>query len=255
MRRAYELLRSAFEAAAQDTIVAGGATLGRNVYLGRGVTVYPSVSIGDDCIIMDGAVLGRPPIPNRTVTRSVRTEFAQLQVGNGCIVGCNVVLYGGSEIGQGTLIADLSSIREGCLVGEEAVVGRGVMILYNCKIGNRSRIQDQTHLVGNLVIEDDVFVGMGVTTVNDNEVYLTRFGGRPPALDAPVIRRLAVVGAGATILAGVEIGVGAMVAAGAVATSSVPAWTIFAGVPARFMREVPEEWRQVALGYRRNAGG
>ena len=41
------------------------------------------------------------------------------------------------------------------------------------------------------------------------------------------------MGGNATILRGVEIGIGAVVGAGAVVTKSVPPYTIVAGVPAR----------------------
>lgn len=193
---------------------------------------------------MDGAVLGRVPMANRTVTRVVRSEFAELAIGDGTIIGCNSVIYTGSQIGKRVLINDLTSIREGCVIDDEAVIGRSVMILYNCRIGARSRIQDQAHIVGNMVIEEDVFIGMAVTTTNDNEVYLTRFGLTDAKLQPPIVRRLAVVGAGATILPGVEIGEGAVVAAGAVVTRNVPAWTVVAGVPARHLREVAPALRQ-----------
>jgi len=61
---------------------------------------------------------------------------------------------------------------------------------------------------------------------------------------APTVRRWAVIGAGATVLPDVEIGEGAMVAAGAVVTKDVPPWTIVAGVPARHVREIPAGWRE-----------
>jgi acetyltransferase-like isoleucine patch superfamily enzyme len=118
------------------------------------------------------------------------------------------------------------------------------MMLYNCRVGDFSRIQDQAHLVGDMIIEDHVFVGMGVMTTNDNDVYLTRFGLHPTALKGPVLRRFSVVGTGATLLPGVEIGEGAVVAAGAVVTRDVPPWTMVAGVPARVLKPVPAEWRQ-----------
>ena len=44
------------------------------------------------------------------------------------------------------------------------------------------------------------------------------------------------IGHAATILPGVEIGHGAVIAAGAVVTKSVPAYTIVGGVPARIIR-------------------
>ena len=130
-------------------------------------------------------------------------------------------------------------LREGCEIGDQVIIGRGVQALYECKIGNRSRIQDQVHLVGNLIIEEDVFIGMGVMTSNDNNVYLARFGLANLDLHGPVIRRFAVIGTGAVLLPGVEIGTGAMVAAGAVVTRDVAPWTVVAGVPAHYLKGYP----------------
>ncbi|MGB8645936.1 MAG: DapH/DapD/GlmU-related protein [Anaerolineae bacterium] len=240
------LLISGFAQMPRHHRISRQAQVASSAYLGNAVTVYPCVTIGEDCIVMDGAVIGRPPIPNKTVNRSVQVKFTDLAIGAGSIIGCNSVLYTGSSIGKKVLISDLSSIREGCTLGDDVVIGRGVMMLYSCSVGARSRIQDQVHLVGNMVIEEDVFIGMGVTTTNDNAVYLNRFGIGNPEIKGPTIRRLAVVGAGATLLPGIEIGEGAMVAAGAVVTKSVPAWTIVAGVPARHVRDIPIEWRDAA---------
>jgi acetyltransferase-like isoleucine patch superfamily enzyme len=117
-------------------------------------------------------------------------------------------------------------------------------MLYECKIGNRSRIQDQVHLVGNLVVEEDVFIGMGVMTSNDNNVYLARFGLTSLDLHGPIIRRFAVIGTGVVLLPGVEIGTGAMVAAGAVVTKNVSPWTVVAGIPAHYLKDIPSDWRQ-----------
>jgi acetyltransferase-like isoleucine patch superfamily enzyme len=225
-------------------VISPESTVAVNVRLGNFVSIHPKVRVSEDCVVMDGAILGRLPMANRTVTRAVPREYSELFIGAGTIIGCNSVIYTGSRIGNAVLINDLASIREGCVIDDEVVIGRGVMILYNVKIGARSRIQDQAHIVGEMVIEEDVFIGMAVATTNDNDVYLTRFGLAKVELKPPMIRRLAVVGAGATILPGVEIGEGAVVAAGAVVTHNVPAWTIVAGVPARHLRDIPPALRR-----------
>ncbi|MFA5398758.1 MAG: DapH/DapD/GlmU-related protein, partial [Methanogenium sp.] len=56
-------------------------------------------------------------------------------------------------------------------------------------------------------------------------------------------RKGASIGANVTILPGVEIGEGALVAAGAVVTRDVPARMLAVGTPAR-LRELPAGARQ-----------
>ena len=64
----------------------------------------------------------------------------------------------------------------------------------------------------------------------------------------PTVRRLAVLGAGCTISAEVEVGEGAVVAPAAMVTRDVPAWTVVAGVPARQLRPVADADREAILG-------
>jgi UDP-2-acetamido-3-amino-2,3-dideoxy-glucuronate N-acetyltransferase len=88
------------------------------------------------------------------------------------------------------------------------------------------------------VVEHDVFVAPGVITTNDPTA-----GRRGPGqeLRGPTLRRACRIGAGAVLLPGVEVGEEAFVAAGAVVTADVPARAVVMGVPARVVRQVPEE--------------
>jgi len=237
-------LTNAFPGGTTGKVIAEGAIIAPSAYIGNYVTIYPRVRIGEEAIILDGTVLGRLPISNATTTRQIPNDFSELTIGAGSIIGCNAVIYTGSRIGNQVLIGDQASLREGCEIGDQVIIGRGVQALYECKIGSRSRIQDQVHLVGNLIIEEDVFIGMGVMTSNDNNVYLARFGLAGLDLHGPIIRRFAVIGTGAVLLPGIEIGMGAMVAAGAVVTRDVAPWTIVAGVPATYLKDIPTDWRK-----------
>lgn len=49
------------------------------------------------------------------------------------------------------------------------------------------------------------------------------------------------VGSNSTILSGVTIGDNAIIAAGAVVTKNVPANTVVGGVPARHIKDIPQQ--------------
>jgi acetyltransferase-like isoleucine patch superfamily enzyme len=223
-----------------DVVVGDGVTIGNNV------TAYPGVVIADGCTIFDGAVLGRPPATCGNTTRPLKPP-GPLSIGAGSIIGANAVLYAGTTIGAHVLVGDLATVREGCVVADQAVIGRGVLVMYDTRVGERTRVIDGAILTGNMTVEADVFIGPGVNTINDNDVYLKRFGLVPYSVQGPIVRRFALVGAGSNLAAGVEVGMGAIVAPGAMVTRDVPAWTVVAGVPARMIRHVAPAQRTQVL--------
>jgi len=223
--------------------------LGDNVTIGNNVTIYPKVSIEDGCRILEGAVIGRLPISTGNIALPLTTEYLPVQIGPGCVIGCNSVLYTNVTLGERVLIGDLSAVREGNVLEDLVVIGQCVTVHRDGHIGKRTHVS-YSSVVG-AIIEEDVYIGQGMSGVDDNNVYLSRFGLDEARLQPYTIRRFAVIGPGVTLLPGVEIGEGAFVAAGAVVTKDVPPWTIVAGVPARHFRDIPAEWKEQVLSLQR----
>ncbi len=231
----------------ENVRIMGAATIGANVEIGVNVTLYPNVHVGEGTRIMPGAVIGRPPIRAGTTNRPISRGDENVRIGSHCVISPNAVLYTNLQIGNNVLIGDLASLREGCQLGDDTVVGRGTTLMHDVELGARSRIHNLAFIVGGCLIESDVFIASHVGSANDNDVYLKRFGLVPFRIDPPRIRRFAMVGANATLSAGIEVGMGAIVASGAMATRDVPPWTVVAGVPARKLRDVPDEQRLAIL--------
>src|SRR6266850_911722 len=128
----------------------------------------------------------------------------------------------------------------GCEIGDETKIGPFVEVQKGAKIGQRCKISSHTFICEGITIEDEVFVGHGVTFINDRYPRATSAGGALQTDDdwtvVPiVVKRRASIGSGATILCGVTIGEDAIIGAGAVVTSDVPANATVAGNPARVL--------------------
>src|SRR4029434_1160567 len=90
---------------------------------------------------------------------------------------------------------------------------------------------------------DGVFVGHGVMFTNDLHPRAVNADGSLQtdtdwALATTLVKRRASIGSNATILAGITIGEGSLIGAGAVVTHDVPSFAIVAGVPARVIGDV-----------------
>ncbi|HUF62712.1 MAG TPA: acyltransferase [Verrucomicrobiales bacterium] len=141
-----------------------------------------------------------------------------------CVFGPNVCivrpanLYG-CRIGEGCFIGPFTEIQQG------AVIGRG------------TRIQSHAFVCEMVTIGDDCFIGHGVMFIND----LFREGG-PARGDRSKYRATRIgdrvsIGSNATILP-VIIAAGVVVGAGSVVTHDLEHPGIYAGNPAKFLREL-----------------
>jgi len=222
---------------APGLVLSPSAQVGSGVTFGAHVVVHDGVIIGDDCTIGDGAVLGKAPKLARRST-AARGPLDALVLQAGVVVGAQAIVFAGARVGAGSIIADQAFVRERTVIGAETVVGRASGVDNDVQIGDRVRIQSQAYVTAYSVIEDDVFFGPCAMTTND-DTMARHPKGMP--LRGAILRRACRIGGGAVLVPGVEIGEEAFVAAGAVVTADVPARKVVMGVPARLVRDVPDE--------------
>jgi len=182
---------------------------------------------------------------NAAIEKNIRLRFANnIRLGNGSYLDENVYLHAcpsGIEIGENSLLMhgailhvynfrDLPNagikIGKDCLISEYTVIrGQG-----GVTIGDRVYTSPNTQIVAvNHVFDDPErpFIHQGITAQGiriEDDVWL---------------------GTNAVITDGVQIGKGAVVAAGAVVTKNVPAHTIVAGVPAKVIKKINRSENQI----------
>jgi acetyltransferase-like isoleucine patch superfamily enzyme len=141
-------------------------------------------------------------------------------------------------VGPETSIWHRAQVRRGATIGAECVIGRDAFIDEGVSIGDRVKIQNAALVYHGVTVESGVFIGPNAILTNDRfPRAITADGALATADDwtvSPIrLRTGASIGAGAVIVAGLEIGRFATVGAGAVVTRPVPDHALVAGNPAR----------------------
>jgi len=172
------------------------------------------------------------------IENNVRLRFAN-----------HITLKNGAYLDQGSY---LHACPAGIEIGEETIVMHGAVLhVYNfrglphsgIKIGRDSLIGEYSIIrgQGGVTIGDRVFTSPFTQIIAVNHIFddpKRPFIHQGITAEGIVIEDDCWLGAGAVITDGVRVGKGAVVAAGAVVTQDVPPHTVFAGVPARLIKQI-----------------
>ena len=182
-----------------------------------------------DSIAPDSEIMGNANIhENVIVGVEYKKESKAPIIGENAILRSNTVVYNDVDIGDNFKTGHNVVIREKTKIGNDVLVGTNSVIEGNCTIGNNVRIQSNVYIPTNTTIEDNVFIGPCACFTNDKYPVRVDFD-----LKGPIIKKGASIGANTTFLSNVEVGEGAMIAAGAMVTKDVPSFFLAIGVPAR----------------------
>ncbi len=180
-------------------------------------------------------------LPSREYMKRPEEEWPRTSMGDNVTIRDGTIIYCGVSIGDDFQSGHNVIIREKTRIKDRVLVGTNTIIEGRTVIGNDVSIQSSVYIPLDTIIEDRVFIGPCAVLTNDKYPIRKK---RP--LKGPTIRKGASIGANSTILPGIEIGEGAMVAAGAVVTKDVPGWKMAIGVPAKIV-DLPDDLKTMNL--------
>ncbi len=221
----------------------GAIKLGVSVKVSANTLIWGPIEIGSKTFFGPNCLVGHPgkndldKFLEAEGLDFIGPEKAITKIGQHVVVRSNCILYSGITIGEAVTFGHHVLLREETRIGKKSTIGSKVVIDGSCLIGERVSIQTGAYIPRYSEIRDLAFLGPHCILLNDK--YLSR---KRTELAGPTIRRGASIGGGAIILPGVIIGEDAVVAAGAVVTKDVPDRTVVAGIPARFLKPLPEDW-------------
>lgn len=184
--------------------------------------------IGKNSQIFENVMLG---FPSRD--KFGLENYKGVWIGDDCIIRSGTIIYCDVMIGNKFQSGHNVVIRECTYIGDNVSIGTSTIIEGNSILGSRINIQSMVYIPTGTCIGSDVFIGPNVVFTNDKY---------PPSgkLRAPIIQKNAAIGANSTLLPGICVGEGSLIAAGSVVTKDVPDNMMAIGSPAE-IRPLPDE--------------
>ncbi len=147
------------------------------------------------------------------------------------IVHATAVVDEGAQVGEGTRIWHFTHVSSGSTIGERCVLGQNVFVGSGVAIGDGVKIQNNVSVYAGVTIADDVFLGPSCvfTNVLTPRAHVERKDEYAPTS----VGRGVTVGANATVVCGHALGDYALVGAGSVIITDVPAHAVMVGNPSR----------------------
>ena len=162
--------------------IVGKAKIGKGTVLMPNVVIYDHVTIGDNCLIQAGVVVGTDGLGCTRDEEGRLTKFPHL---GGVIIGNDVEIGANSQIAKGsfsdTIIEDGCKINGLCFIAHNCHLEKNVWITGNTMLCGSVHVGKNTTIFSSVIIRDQrsigerVTIGMGsvvTKSVPDGETWL-----------------------------------------------------------------------------------
>jgi UDP-2-acetamido-3-amino-2,3-dideoxy-glucuronate N-acetyltransferase len=151
----------------------------------------------------------------------------------------------GASVGEGSKVWHYTHVSIGARVGNNVILGQNVFVGSDATIGDGCKIQNNVSIYDNVTLDERVFCGPSAvfTNVINPRAFIERKNEYLPTH----VKMGASIGANATIICGVTIGVYALIGAGAVVREDVKDYALVVGVPAIQVGWVTQEGLRLDL--------
>lgn len=192
--------------------------------------LHPHVQLGANATLGEFVIVGEP-------ARGKTPGEVETRIGDDAVIRSHTVIYAGNRIGSNFQTGHGVLVREDNEIGDDVSIGSHAIVEHHVRIGNHARLHSNVFVPEFSILEDGCWLGPNVVVTN------ARYPLSPDAktnLKGAHIKRGAKIGANATLLPGVTIGVNALVGAGAVVTQDVPDGAVVVGNPARVIKRIED---------------
>ena len=222
----------------------GDVETGAGVYIDSNSVLYGPAKIGNHTYVGPNCVVGFPSARELDeLVRSHRPAQKPLTaIGDNCTVRAGTTIYSNVTVGNAVSFGHNVLVREKVTIGDMSKLGTNVVVDGSTSIGSRVSVQTGVYVCTYSTVEDSVFLGPCCVFTNDR--YVTQ---KPFKLIGPTVKKGASIGANALLFPGITVGEGAVVGSQAMVNVDVPPRTIFAGIPAKKIRDLPGDWHSSLL--------
>jgi len=137
--------------------------------------------------------------------------------------------------------------RNGATIGKDCDIETG-LTFHNCRDYSNLSLGNNCHIGKNCFfdlrskvhIEENVVISMQSMFITHQDINKSDLRVLYPASTAAIyINKNCYIGTGVTILQGVQLGESSVIAAGSIVTKNVEPYTMVGGVPAKFIKALP----------------